>query len=248
MKTGKYISKAPPYSGECGIGVMPYVRIELKAMMRTSMARRRGIVFPLILIACAYYVGLSDRGADWQKMLYVMCAIASPSLIPGSMMFATESNFFDGIWARPCSPRSMFEAKYRFYALMNCVAALLLVPLAVMGESVSLPQLLSMLVYIAGLCNMSLFVSSFCPVHLSSDSYPYFNSWEYMLYLWLFPIPFIIIAGVYFLLYIMCDVIIANSVGITLGILGLWAHPFAVRFFANRYSKSSCTIIENYRK
>lgn len=227
--------------------IRQYFLLDVRMMLRTSRMRRLGLILPLIFIAMTYGICLSDiKSLDTIIMLFPLAAISSPSIHMGSCIFGMEANFFDGLWSRPGSVRKMLESKYLLYAIMNCICAVLLLPLAYYSDKLSVPDIASLLILTVGVINLTMFASCCKPVRMDMDSYPYYNKEEYGSYSWKIQMPAIIIMFVTALCHhweCMTDKTI-----LALGIIGICIHPIIISHIAKRYETNRHSFFETYRK
>ena len=219
--------------------------MEYISVLRSKRLRLAVLVVPLVFDLNAYLESQNGLGV----MFYVMLSLAifGPSMMLGQWNFAIEGNYFDGLWTKPVSVGDMLRNKFWFYALLNTVAALLVVPL-IWTAGLSPWMLLAMLVFIIGVVNQLLMPTCLISSRIELFQSAFFNyqgaSMAVNLYGLVIFVPVVFCGLCVWLLPLTATGVILFASGAA----GMALQPVITRWLARQYHRRRHVCFERYRQ
>lgn len=219
---------------------------------RTSPFKYSTILFTLIMVLDAYLFGSikESAGGIGDRLIFygfTLFAIAYPSIQLGQQLLCIEGNFMDGLFTRPFAIQALLESKFRFFALLNAIAMLPLIP-GIFFDYWSAGYLIGLYLF-SMVVNLSTFHTCLTSrsIELFSGSYFKFqkntNSFDLRSLITLMVIG-IFVAIFYFVPQQQTALMIVSL----LGIVAVSIHRIVIRKIAKSFLKHKYKRLEEFRK
>lgn len=220
--------------------------LEVAGLLRTKRLKQMVIFITLFMVADTYLV-LSTGSEDYSESFFtvILFAVCIPSVALAQWTFGVEANFFHGLWTKPVSIYQLLVNKFRFFALLNVIAAVLLLPAVVIGWLNPL-MLGAILIYTIGFVNLVCMPTCLFSTRLDLFSSAFFNYQGANMKINVYSIVVLLPIGwAWFLQDFFSEqtIMIAFSI---LGIAGLLVHPLALRSLANIFIRRRHSRFEAY--
>ena len=226
-------------SGKSSLFSMEYISV-----LRSKRLRIAVLILPLIFVFNSYTQIPQGVGPIFYMML--MFAIFAPSMMLGQWVFGIEGNYFDGLWTKPVEVRTILINKYWFYAMLNVIPILLVLPIIWMSDLSPWVFPVTWL-YCAGLGNLSQMPTALISSRIELFQSAFFNyqgaSLAVNMYSFIILIPFAIYVLIMWLLPLTTALIILAAAGI----VGFSLHQVVIGWIARRYEMNRYKNFERYR-
>ena len=153
--------------GEVSLFSMEYVSVLRSKRLRTML-----IVLPLCFLPQLYFSNMMDDASFC--FIPPLMVIFMGSACLGQWVFGVEANFFQGLWTKPLSIETMLRNKYKFYAFINLMCSLLVVP-AIWLSNLDPFIILACWVFSAGMGNLMMMPTCLVSTRIDLFSSAFFN-------------------------------------------------------------------------
>lgn len=222
--------------------------LDWAALWRPKRMRQSVLLVTLIMVLDAYFVvGTAEEQPGLMFNFILLCAVGMPSMVLAQWTFGVEANFFHGIWTKPVSVESLLINKFRFFAILNTVAALLLVPMAMLGW-VGWLKLVAIYVFTIGMANLVCMPTCLFSQRLDLFSSAYFNYQGSSMRLNLYAFVCLVPDAVALALFSLLSEHTACCVLLVLGLIGLSRYRMAIRPLAALFVHRRHARFEAYMK
>ena len=231
-------------AGRLFLGASSLFSMEYISVLRSKRLRVAVLVLPLVFVFNTYTQLVNGLNVIFYSML--LFEIFAPSMMLGQWVFGIEANYFDGLWSKPLDIREILRNKFWFYALLNAVATLLVVP--VLWLSDLSPWLLGAAwLFTAGFANLTLMPTALISSRIELFQSAFFNyqgaSLAINVYGFIVLVPIAIFCVCAWLLSpLVCSLVLAG-----IGISGFALHWLVINKLADAYERRRYTCFERYR-
>lgn len=227
------------------ISVSSLFSMEYISVLRSKRLRMAMLILPLALVFNCY--SQQANGLNVFFYLTLMFAIFAPSLMLGQWVFGIEANYFDGLWTKPVSIREILSNKFRFFALLNIVPTLLMIPF-IWTNGLSAWLLLATWLFTAGFANLSLMPTALISSRIELFQSAFFNYQGASLSVNLYGLMVTLPIALYCLLtWLLSPETCAIVLAVT-GIAGFALYPTFIGWLSQAYERRRYTCFERYRQ
>jgi hypothetical protein len=218
--------------------------MEYIGVLRSKRLRVGVLILPLVFVFNSYTQLPQGLGPMFYMML--MFAIFAPSMMLGQWVFGVEGNYFDGLWTKPVDIRTILKNKYWFFALLNILPTLFVLPIIWVGGAS--PWLFPVTwLFTAGLANLSLMPTALISSRIEMFQSAFFNyqgaSMAVNMYGFVVIIPMAIYVACLWLLPLTTAMIVLAVAGI----VGFALHQVVINWIARKYELNRYKNFERYR-
>ena len=226
------------------LGASSLFSMEYISVLRSKRLRVAALILPLVFLFNTY--SQIPNGLNWMFYMMLMFAVFSPSMMLGQWVFGIEGNYFDGLWTKPVSISEILGNKFRFYALLNIVPTLLLIPLVwIVGLSPWV--LVATWLFTAGFGNLSLMPTALISSRIELFQSAFFNYQGASLSVNLYGFVVIIPIALYCLFTWLLSPVVCTIVLAAIGIAGFCLYPVVIGWLSRTYERRRYTCFERYR-
>ncbi len=231
-------------AGRLFLGASSLFSMEYISLLRSKRLRVSVLVLPLVFVFNTYTQLVNGLNVIFYSML--LFEIFSPSMMLGQWVFGIEGNYFDGLWSKPLDIREILRNKFWFYAALNAVATLLVVPVLWMSD-LSPWVLGAAWLFTAGFANLTLMPTALISSRIELFQSAFFNyqgaSLAINVYGLIVLVPIAIFCVCTWLLSpMMCALVLAG-----IGLVGFALHWVVINKIADAYERRRYTCFERYR-
>lgn len=231
-------------AGRLFLGASSLFSMEYISVLRSKRLRVAVLVLPLVFVFNTYTQLVNGLNVVFYSML--LFEIFAPSMMLGQWVFGIEGNYFDGLWSKPLDIREILRNKFWFYAALNAVATLLVVPVLWMSD-LSPWVLGAAWLFTAGFANLTLMPTALISSRIELFQSAFFNyqgaSLAINVYGLIVLVPIAIFCVCTWLLSpMMCALVLAG-----IGLVGFALHWFVINKLADAYERRRYTCFERYR-
>ena len=227
------------------LGASSLFSMEYISVLRSKRLRLASLFMPLVFVLNSYTQCANGLNVMFYMML--MFAVFSPSMMLGQWVFGIEGNYFDGLWTKPVSIREILGNKIRFYALLNIVPTLLVIPLIWMTD-LSPWLLVATWLFTAGFANLTLMPTALISSRIELFQSAFFNYQGASLSVNIYGLVVIIPIAAYCLCTWLLSPEVCAIVLSAVGIIGFALHHVAIGWVARSYERRRYTCFERYRQ
>lgn len=225
-------------------GASSLFSMEYISVLRSKRLRVASLILPLVFIFNSYTQCANGLNIMFYMML--MFAIFAPSMMLGQWIFGIEGNYMDGLWTKPISIKEILGNKMRFYALLNIVPTLLMIPLIwIAGLSPWL--LLATWIFTAGFANLTLMPTALISTRIELFQSAFFNYQGASMAVNVYGLVVILPIAVYCLCTWLLSPEVCAIVLSATGVIGFALHHFAIGWTARTYERRRYACFERYR-
>ena len=226
-------------SGQSSLFSMEYVSVLRSKRMRVAV-----IVLPLVFVFNCYTQIPQGPGLMFYMML--MFAIFAPSMMLGQWVFGIEGNYFDGLWTKPVGIRTILINKYWFFALLNLLPMLLVLPIIWMSDLS--PWVLPVTwLFAAGVGNLTQMPTALISSRIELFQSAFFNYQGASLAINMYSFIILIPLAAYVLCLWLLPLTTALIVLAATGLVGFALHQVVIGWIARRYEQNRYKNFERYR-
>lgn len=153
--------------GEVSLFSMEYVSVLRSKRLRTML-----IILPLCFLPQLYFSNMMQE--DGFCFIPPLMVIFMGSACLGQWVFGVEANYFQGLWTKPLSIETLLRNKYKFYAFINLLCALLTVP-AIWTSKLNPLIILACWAFSAGMGNLMMMPTCLISTRIDLFSSAFFN-------------------------------------------------------------------------
>ena len=231
-------------AGRLFLGASSLFSMEYISVLRSKRLRVAVLVLPLVFVFNTYTQLVNGLNVVFYSML--LFEIFAPSMMLGQWVFGIEGNYFDGLWSKPLDIREILRNKFWFYAALNAVATLLVVPVLWLSD-LSPWVLGAAWLFTAGFANLTLMPTALISSRIELFQSAFFNyqgaSLAINVYGLIVLVPIAIFCVCTWLLSpMMCALVLAG-----IGLLGFALHWVVINKIADAYERRRYTCFERYR-
>ena len=231
-------------AGRLFLGASSLFSMEYISVLRSKRLRVAVLVLPLVFVFNTYTQLVNGLNVVFYSML--LFEIFSPSMMLGQWVFGIEGNYFDGLWSKPLDIREILRNKFWFYAALNAVATLLVVPVLWLSD-LSPWVLGAAWLFTAGFANLTLMPTALISSRIELFQSAFFNyqgaSLAINVYGLIVLVPIAIFCVCTWLLSpMMCALVLAG-----IGLVGFALHWVVINKIADAYERRRYTCFERYR-
>lgn len=231
-------------AGRLFLGASSLFSMEYISVLRSKRLRVAVLVLPLVFVFNTYTQLVNGLNVVFYSML--LFEIFAPSMMLGQWVFGIEGNYFDGLWSKPLDIREILRNKFWFYAALNAVATLLVVPVLWLSD-LSPWVLGAAWLFTAGFANLTLMPTALISSHIELFQSAFFNyqgaSLAINVYGLIVLVPIAIFCVCAWLLSpMMCALVLAG-----IGLVGFALHWVVINKIADAYERRRYTCFERYR-
>jgi len=227
------------------LGASSLFSMEYISVLRSKRLRLASLFMPLVFVLNSYTQ--CANGLNFMFYMMLMFAVFSPSMMLGQWVFGIEGNYFDGLWTKPVSIREILGNKIRFYALLNIVPTLLVIPLIWMTD-LSPWLLVATWLFTAGFANLTLMPTALISSRIELFQSAFFNYQGASLSVNIYGLVVIIPIAAYCLCTWLLSPEVCAIVLSAVGIIGFALHHVAIGWVARSYERRRYTCFERYRQ
>ena len=231
-------------AGRLFLGASSLFSMEYISVLRSKRLRVAVLVLPLVFVFNTYTQLVNGLNVVFYSML--LFEIFAPSMMLGQWVFGIEGNYFDGLWSKPLDIREILRNKFWFYAALNAVATLLVVPVLWLSD-LSPWVLGAAWLFTAGFANLTLMPTALISSRIELFQSAFFNyqgaSLAINVYGLIVLVPIAIFCVCAWLLSpMMCALVLAG-----IGLVGFALHWVVINKLADAYERRRYTCFERYR-
>ena len=231
-------------AGRLFLGASSLFSMEYISVLRSKRLRVAVLVLPLVFVFNTYTQLVNGLNVVFYSML--LFEIFAPSMMLGQWVFGIEGNYFDGLWSKPLDIREILRNKFWFYAALNAVATLLVVPVLWLSD-LSPWVLGAAWLFTAGFANLTLMPTALISSRIELFQSAFFNyqgaSLAINVYGLIVLVPIAIFCVCAWLLSpMMCALVLAG-----IGLVGFALHWVVINKIADAYERRRYTCFERYR-
>lgn len=220
------------------LGDVSLFSMEYISVFRSKRLRQGMIFIPLVFMFQVYAQALSLHSDDGigagGLSIFVMFAMAFPSMLLGQWVFGVEGNFFHGIMTKPISIYEMLCTKYYFLMLINLVMIIPYIPGLFLGYWGI--DLLVATFFFCAIVNIIMMPTCLFSKRLDLFSSAFFNYQGANMAIHLYSFAIFIPMGIYAAIMLLINnIYIAESIVALLGIIALLLHRIVLKSLANRF-------------
>lgn len=219
--------------------------LELAGLLRAKRLKQMVIFITLFMLADAYLVMSASTQLNESIYEIVLFAVCMPSAVLAQWTFGVEANFFHGLWTKPVSIHQMLTNKFRFFALLNIITAVLLLPAVLLGW-LSLLTLGATLIYTIGSINLLCMPTCLFSTRLDLFSSAFFNYQGANMKINFYSIVILVPIGLAWILQNLVSEQTAMLILTAAGVLGLVVHPLVLRWLGNVFLRRRHARFETY--
>jgi hypothetical protein len=219
--------------------------MEYVSLLRSKRLRVASLVLPLVFVFNSYTQVVN--GLNFMFYLMLMFAIFAPSMMLGQWVFGVEGNYFDGLWTKPVSILEILQNKFWFFALLNILPLVLLIPL-IWIAGLSPWMLVATRLFTAGAANLTLMPTALISSRLELFQSAFFNYQGASLSINLYGLIVLIPLVGYSLCAWLLEPLTATIVLSVIGVVGIALHKVVIGWIARRYEQKRYTCFERYRQ
>ena len=176
----------------------------------------------------------------------LMFAVISPSMMLGQWVFGIEGNYFDGLWTKPIEIRTILFNKYWFFALLNLLPMLLVLPIIWISDLS--PWVLPVTwLFTAGVGNLTQMPTALISSRIELFQSAFFNYQGASLAINMYSFIILIPLAVYVLCMWLLPLTTALIVLAATGLVGFALHQVVIGWIARRYEQNRYKNFERYR-
>ena len=231
-------------AGRLFLGASSLFSMEYISVLRSKRLRVAVLVLPLVFVFNTYTQLVNGLNVVFYSML--LFEIFAPSMMLGQWVFGIEGNYFDGLWSKPLDIREILRNKFWFYAALNAVATLLVVPVLWLSD-LSPWVLGAAWLFTAGFANLTLMPTALISSRIELFQSAFFNyqgaSLAINVYGLIVLVPIAIFCvSTWLLSPMMCALVLAG-----IGLVGFALHWVVINKIADAYERRRYTCFERYR-
>ena len=226
-------------SGKSSLFSMEYISV-----LRSKRLRIAVFILPLIFVFNSYTQIPQGIGPMFYFML--MFAVFAPSMMLGQWVFGIEGNYFDGLWTKPVDIRTILINKYWFYALLNLLPMLLVLPIIWISDLS--PWVLPVTwLFTVGLGNLTQMPTALISSRVELFQSAFFNYQGASLAINMYSFIILVPLAVYVLCMWLLPLTTALIVLAAIGVVGIAMHQVVIGWIARRYEQNRYKNFERYR-
>ena len=226
-------------------GASSLFSMEYISVLRSKRMRVATLILPLVFIFNCYTQHINGLNVMFYLML--MFAVFAPSMMLGQWVFGIEGNYFDGLWTKPVSIREILSNKFRFFALLNILPTLLVIPLIwIAGLSPWL--LLATWLFTAGFANLTLMPTALISSRLELFQSAFFNYQGASMAVNVYGLVVLVPLAIYCLCTWLLSPEMCAIIFSAVGIVGFALYPVVLGWLSRTYERRRYTCFERYRQ
>ena len=230
-------------TGHVLLGASSLFSMEYISVLR-SKRLRVGVLVGLVFVFNAYTQWINGLNVMFYMML--MFAVFFPSMMLGQWVFGVEGNYFDGLWTKPVDIRQILRNKFLFFALLDIVPTLTLIPLVwIAGLSPWL--LLATWLFSVGIGNLLLMPTCLISSRLELFQSAFFNYQGASMAINVYGLIVLLPIVIYCLCTWLLTPLAAAASLAAAGLLGLFLQPLLTDKLAQAYEQRRYRCFERYR-
>ena len=220
------------------LGDISLFSMEYISVFRSKRLRQAMIFIPLVFIFQVYSQALTLGNSDSVGLgglsMFVMFAMAFPSILLGQWVFGVEGNFFHGIMTKPMSIFEMLCTKYYFLMLINLVMIIPYIPGLFLGYWGI--DLLVATFFFCAVVNIIMMPTCLFSKRIDLFSSAFFNYQGANMAINLYGFVILVPMGIYgALMLCLNNTYIAEAIVASLGIMALLLHRVVLKSLARRF-------------
>jgi len=220
------------------LGDISLFSMEYISVFRSKRLRQAMIFIPIIFLFQVYTQALTLKSNDGigtgGVSIFVMFAMAFPSMLLGQWVFGVEGNFFHGIMTKPLSIYDLLCKKYYFLMLINLVMIIPYIPGLFLGYWGF--DLLVETFFFCASVNIIMMPTCLFSKRIDLFSSAFFNYQGANMAINLYGFVILIPMGIYgALMLCLNNTYIAESIVASLGIIALLLHRVVLKSLAKRF-------------
>jgi len=220
------------------LGDISLFSMEYISVFRSKRLRQAMIFIPIIFLFQVYTQALTLKSNDGigagGVSIFVMFAMAFPSMLLGQWVFGVEGNFFHGIMTKPLSIYDLLCKKYYFLMLINLVMIIPYIPGLFLGYWGI--DLLVATFFFCAIVNIIMMPTCLFSKRIDLFSSAFFNYQGANMAIHLYSFAIFIPMGIYAAIMLLINnIYIAESIVALLGIIALLLHRIVLKSLANRF-------------
>ena len=227
------------------LGASSLFSMEYVSLLRSKRLRVASLVLPLVFVFNSYTQVVN--GLNFMFYLMLMFAIFAPSMMLGQWVFGVEGNYFDGLWTKPVSILEILQNKFWFFALLNILPLVFLIPL-IWIAGLSPWMLVATWLFTAGAANLTLMPTALISSRLELFQSAFFNYQGASLSINLYGLIVLIPLVGYSLCAWLLEPLTATIVLSVIGVVGIALHKVVIGLIARRYERKRYVCFERYRQ
>lgn len=232
-------------AGRLYLGASSLFSMEYISVLRSKRLRVASLILPLVFIFNSYTQCVNGLNVMFYMML--MFAIFSPSMMLGQWVFGIEGNYFDSLWTKPVVIRQILDNKLRFYALLNIVPTLLVIPLIWIAD-LSPWILLATWLFTAGVANLSLMPTALISSRIELFQSAFFNYQGASLAINVYGLVVLVPIAIYCLCTWLLSPVVCAIVLSAAGVVGFALYRPVIGWIARKYEQRRYVCFERYRQ
>lgn len=230
------------------INVASRFALDWAAVWRPKRIRQMVIIITLIMIVDVYLnLSTGADGFENANNFLLLFAVSMPSVVLAQWTFGVEANFFHGLWTKPMSVNQLLTNKFYFFAILNGVAAALLLP-AVLCGWLGLLKLLAILVFTVGVINPTCLPTCLFSERLDLFSSAFFNYQGASTKINVYALICLLPEGIAWTLYYFLPEQPVTIALLALGLVGIAVSPLVLRRLSAAYVARRHARFEAYTK
>jgi hypothetical protein len=230
-------------TGRVLLGASSLFSMEYISVLR-SKRLRVGVLVSLVFVFNSYTQSINGLNVMFYMMM--MFTAYFPSMMLGQWVFGVEANYFDGLWTKPVDLRQILINKLWFFALLNALAVLFLLPLIWMVD-LSPWLLLATWLFVVGVGNPILMPTCLISSRIELFQSAFFNYQGASMAVNLYGIVALIPVAVYCVCtWLLTPLVAALSLSAA-GLIGLLLEPLLIRRLSQLYEQRRYKCFERYR-
>jgi hypothetical protein len=218
--------------------------MEYISVLRSKRLRVAVLVMPLVFVFNVYTQQINGLNFIFYMML--LFAVFAPSMMLGQWVFGIEGNYFDCLWTKPVDIREILRNKFKFYALLNLLPIVLIIPILWMTD-LSPWLLMATWLFTAGVGNLSMMPTALISSRIELFQSAFFNYQGASLSINLYGMIILVPMVVYCLCALLLDTVVATIVLSVLGLVGFLLYKPVIGWIARRYEQNRYANFERYR-
>ncbi|MBP9984660.1 MAG: hypothetical protein KBF13_06005 [Prevotella sp.] len=220
------------------LGDISLFSMEYISVFRSKRLRQAMIFIPIIFLFQVYTQALTLKSNDGigagGVSIFVMFAMAFPSMLLGQWVFGVEGNFFHGIMTKPLSIYDLLCKKYYFLMLINLVMIIPYIPGLFLGYWGF--DLLVATFFFCASVNIIMMPTCLFSKRIDLFSSAFFNYQGANMAINLYGFVILIPMGIYgALMLCLNNTYIAEAIVASLGIIALLLHRVVLKSLAKRF-------------
>lgn len=231
-------------AGRLFLGASSLFSMEYISVLRSKRLRVAVLVMPLVFVFNVYTQQINGLNFIFYMML--LFAVFAPSMMLGQWVFGIEGNYFDCLWTKPVDIREILRNKFKFYALLNLLPIVLIIPILWMTD-LSPWLLMATWLFTAGVGNLSMIPTALISSRIELFQSAFFNYQGASLSINLYGMIILVPMVVYCLCALLLDTVVATIVLSVLGLVGFLLYKPVIGWIARRYEQNRYANFERYR-